>query len=173
MDIRTKMRCLSECQDWSIWEYTPTLFRVFLHDSSKPTIKNRIKFFTEISRGGCKVYYLFVNDTPVAYAFVSRGGGRCGFANLGDIVIGPYYVFAEFRGKKYSEILVEQLLNHPDLPFINAYEWIAKDNIPSLKCADRVGFSIIGTADLSKYLRRICVRSDMNGKYYILKYTRK
>lgn len=169
MDIRNQMELMAKGQDWSIWEYKPKLSKIFAHDNGKMPIQNRIKFQLEIIRGGAKLYYLFIGETVVAYAFVSKGGGRCSFANSKDAVIGPYYVFAQYRGNKYSELLIEQLLECIKTKYWNAYEWIAKDNMPSLKCADREGFKIISSADLSKHLRRICVRRDMEGKYYILK----
>ena len=170
MDINKTMKPFLQGDGWNIWEYTPTLFHTFAHECGRRTFQNKIRFLLELLRGGVKIYYLSIDKTIVAYSVIAKGGGRYSFATPEDVVIGPYYVFAEHRGKRYSELLIEQLLGSAAVKNKHAFEWIKKTNIPSLKCSEKTGFKIIASADLSRYLRRIRVRDDMDGEYYILKH---
>ena len=116
------------------------------------------------------MYYLEKEAVIVAYSVVSRGGGRYGFATRKDIVVGPYFVKEEHRGKKYSEILVSELLQNDKIVYDYAYDWIRYDNIPSIKCTERVGFVKIGTLEMKPPFRRLKVCTDHLGDYYLFKY---
>jgi len=153
---------------YSIYEFNPSPRRLFYKKMGNSSIQNRIRFLLEFVKG-YKVYYLIIEKNIVAYCVISKGGGRYSFARKEDIVVGPYFVEKEERGKHYSEILVSELVLYDGIQYNDAYDWIRKTNIPSLRCSDNVGFKIIGTADVVKPFRRILLRKDGSGEYYILK----
>ena len=120
-----------------IYEYKPTLLHPFLYNMEPLSLQRRVRFFLEWLKG-YKVFYLVVNEEIVAYSVVSRGGGRYGFASRKDIVVGPYFVKEEHRGNRFSEVLVSGLLHNDNIDYDYAYDWIRYDNVPSIKCAERV-----------------------------------
>lgn len=154
---------------FTVYEFTPSLFKLFYNDMEHITFQRKIRFVIEYFRG-YKVYYLEKDGVFVAYSVVSKGGGRYVFASEEDIVVGPYFVDIRYRGKGYSKILVEVLLHLCKYKY--AYDWINKDNIPSLRCSKSNGFKIINTANIIKPFRKIVVCNDDSGEYYILKYIR-
>jgi L-amino acid N-acyltransferase YncA len=152
-----------------IYEYEPTFWKPFYRNYEPLTLQRRVRFLLEWLKG-YKVYYLEKEGTIVAYSVVSRGGGRYGFATNKDIVVGPYFVKEEHRGKRYSEILVSELLYNEKIEYEYAYDWIRYDNIPSIKCAERAGFFKTDTMDMKRPFRRLEVCSDHIGDYFLFKY---
>ncbi len=155
--------------DFEILEYTPTIFHLFYDRIEYISFQRKIRFLFEYFRG-YKVYYLLANHTIVGYCVVSKGGGRYAFASCNDIVVGPYYIIPKFRGKHYSEILLSELLNCDKYSKLTAYVWIRKNNIPSLKCSEKVGFCVNGEANIVGLLRKIKIVYDGSGEYYVFKY---
>lgn len=155
-------------REYKIYAYKPSLFRMFYRNYEKQTPQRFIRFLFELHKG-YTVYYLEKDENIVAYSVVSKGGGRYHFAENSDIVVGPYFVLEEYRGNHYSEILVSEILNHIETDYRYAFDWVKKTNEPSLKCSDRVGFRIVNTADIIPPLRKIVVRNNDSGEYYILR----
>ena len=153
---------------YKIYEYSPSVLRPFYKNYEKLTFQRRVRFLLERIKG-YKVYYLEVNNEIVAYSVVSRGGGRYSFASPNDIVIGPYFVLEKFRGNHYSEMLVSELLGWEEIKYEYAYDWVKKDNVPSLRCSNRVGLFAVNTADVVGPFRKIQIRDDASGEYYILR----
>jgi L-amino acid N-acyltransferase YncA len=162
------LKLLLDGRYYRIYEFNPTVLKLFYDHYEPFTLKRRIRFLMELVRG-YKVYYLDVSGTIVAYSVISRGGGRYSFAAKNDIVVGPYFVREKYRGRRYSELLVSELLHCGSIEYDRAYAWIKKDNIPSLRCSLKVGFEIVGSADLSRVTRRICLRGDRDGDYLLLR----
>lgn len=155
-----------------IYEYKPTLFRPFLYNFEPLTLQRRVRFLKEYLKG-YRVYYLVVNDEIVAYSVISRGGGRYHFAEKEDIVVGPYFVLPEHRGNHYSETLVGEILQLKSITWRDAYDWIRYDNIPSIKCAEKVGFVKVDTMDMVGPFRKLRLCRDHVGDYWLFKYKKK
>lgn len=168
---RNRLSLVLQTERYTIYKYQPSPKKLFYKNLEPLTLKKWIRFQLEL-RKGYFVYYLSVSGQLVGSCVVSKGGGRYSFADKKDIVVGPLFVLEKYRGNKYSELLIGELLHCDSIKFDYAYEWIRKDNIPSLRCCSNAGFEIVGSADLSKVFRRICVRNNMEGKYYILKYSK-
>lgn len=128
------------------------------------TLQKRIRFLIEYIKG-YSVYYIKDGDNFAGYCTVSRGGVRYSFAKYDDIVVGPYFVAPEYRGKKLSEIMVGTIINELETEYKYVYEWIRNDNVPSIKCAEKLGLEKIKTVKLTRFLRRI-VESE-TGNYII------
>lgn len=156
------------CRGYRIYEFSPSLLRMFYKNYEKLTLQRWVRFFFELLKG-YKVYYLEVNGFIVAYSVISRGGGRYSFADVDDIVVGPYFVLEAYRGNRYSEVLVAELLHYNSIEYKNAYDWVRKTNIPSLKCSDKVGLKVVGSANIIGPFRKIVLCDHMNGEYLILK----
>ena len=168
-------KCLTPVIDrekYRIYEFSPSLGRMFYKNYEKMTFQRWVRFLFELPRG-YKVYYLEVDNQIVAYSVISRGGGRYLFADTGDIVVGSYFVLKEHRGKRYSEVLVSELLRYKGIEYKNAYDWVRQTNIPSLKCSDKVGLKIVGSCNVAGTFRKIVLCNDMSGEYFILKAERK
>lgn len=151
---------------YKIFEYSPHLFKFFLINIEPLTFKRIIRFFFEYIKG-YKVYYLSIEDAFVGYCVISCGGGRYSFADKSDIVVGPYFIEPKSRGKGYSELLVSSIIDSPEYANRTAFDWIKKDNIPSLKCSKKLGFHVVREAKLGRFFRTIKIVN--NGDYYILK----
>lgn len=164
-----KLEMILKRNKYSIFKYKPNICNLFYNNMEKITVQRKIRFLMELIRG-YEVYYLMIENELVAYSVVSKGGGRYSFATEKDIVVGPYFVDEKFRGKGYSEILIGEILAF--CKYENAYDWIKKDNLPSLKCSFKVGFVVVDTADILKPFRQIVRRDNGNGEYYILKYSK-
>ena len=84
---------------------------------------------------------------------VSRGGRRLKCSSAEDIVLGPYYVKKEHRGKGYSKQMVQMVLAHNDFRY--AFDWVEKDNIASCRTSEACGFEKVGELNVSRWLRRL------------------
>ena len=168
------MNQLELIKDWDsfqIYEYKPSLNHLFYNNMEPLTVQRRVRFIIELIRG-YKVYYLYKDKQVVAYSVVSPGGGRYSFAGKKDIVVGPYYVSPECRGNHYSEILVRQILNLDNIDYEYAYDWVRKNNTASMITSERIGFTVIGTANLKGITRRIVPCTGNEGSINILKYSK-
>ena len=59
-----------------------------------------------------------------------------------------------------------------DLPIVyeNAYCYIKKDNIVSIRVASKCGFQIYGQAEMRGMLRKLYLSNSKNSMFFILKY---
>ncbi len=120
---------------------------------------------------GYSVYYLSKNGTWIGYCLVQSGKDmRYKFATDKDIIVGPYYISKEYRGRKLSIELLNYVLKHSGLQYVNAFDYIAKDNIPSIKASLDGGFKYMSDAKISKYTRMLRPCDDCEGDYMVLKF---
>lgn len=154
---------------FTFYEYKPSITKPFFIDMEPLTFKRRIRMlFAYFSK--YRVYYLRENDEYVGYCLVQNGRDRrYKFATGNDIMVGPYFIHENHRGRKLSIFLLDNILNHIDLKYENAYDYIHKDNIPSIKASEAVGFKYYSDANLSKYLRSLHLCESGKGDYIILK----
>ena len=159
-------------EGYELYEYKPTIRHPFLYNYERLTLQRRVRFLFEFFKG-YRVYYLVIQGEVVAYSVVSKGGGRYQFARKNDIVVGPYFVLENHRGKRYSETLVRLILHLDTMRWEDAYEWIRYDNIPSIRCAERVGFIKIESMDMIGLFRKLHVCKNHVGDYWLFKYRKK
>lgn len=103
---------------------------------------------------GYGAYYMCQNGNVVGCAVITRGGGRMKCSGADDIVIGPYWIEPEYRGLGYGKKLVHAVLHESGLGYENAYAFVQKTNIPSIKTLEREGFVNVGEAGIEKYTHR-------------------
>lgn len=150
------MRCVYKKDDVELKEYIPTLFSP-LHPRFEPMrLVRRIRFLGEyIRKEKYLVYYLYISGEPVGYCVVTPGGRRLKCSTSSDVVIGPYYVDPAKRGKRYGELLIALTLAHCRYPYQYAYDWIEKENIPSIRASERCGFEKIGELNVVGISRKL------------------
>lgn len=164
------MKKVYEKNGYTIYEYNPTVFKPFHVNMEPLTWKRRIRLLMAIT-SGFKVYYLVDGENYAGYCLVQNGKDkRYKFATQNDILVGPYFVSEKYRGKKLSIFLLDFILKKSDIDFENAYDYIGKDNTPSIKASEAVGFEFYSDARLSKYMRTISLCSDDQGEYAIYRY---
>lgn len=154
----------------TFYEYKPTILKPFYVNLEPLTLRRRIRlilaYFSKF-----KVYYLKEDDHFVGYCLVQSGkDSRYKFATEEDIIVGPYFVVEKFRGRKFSIILLDYILKQSDLKFNNAYDYIHKNNTPSIKASEAVGFQYMSDANISKYLRQMKLCTKGQGEYLVFRY---
>ena len=154
-----------------IYEYKPSTLKPFWRNYEPLTLQRRLRFLMELVKG-YRVYYLEKEGEIVAYSVISKGGGRYGFATKDDIVVGPYFVLENYRGKHYSEELVRALLQSEKISYKVAFDWIRYDNEPSIRCAERCGFVKTDTMEMKKPFRQLKICIDHVGDIYLFRYRR-
>lgn len=158
---------------FTFYEYTPSITKPFFINMEPLTIKRRIRFLLAYFYG-YKVFYLKENDEFIGYCVVQNGKDkRYSFSTDKDILVGPYFIHENHRGRKLSIFLLDYILKKSDVKFENAYDYIHKDNIPSIKASEAVGFEYFSDANLTKYTRSIKLCDSGKGEYVILKYSNK
>ncbi|QKY70307.1 hypothetical protein [Lentibacillus sp. CBA3610] len=167
------MQKVFEQGDISFYEYTPTIFKPFYVNLEPLTLKRRLRLLMAYF-SGFKVFYLKYQGEYAGYCLVQSGrDNRYKFASKKDIMVGPYFICEGYRGKKLSVTLLEFILKRSNLEFANAYDYIQKDNIPSIKASEAVGFKYFSDANLSRYVRSIILCDSGQGDFVIYKYTKR
>ncbi len=157
-----------EKDDYKIYAFKPNVFKLFYRNLEPLTMRKWVRFQLERMRGYV-VYYLEVSGEIVGSCLVSSGGGRYSFADKKDIVIGPYFVCPEHRGHGYASVMVDAVLNHLGIKFEHAWDWIRKNNYPSIKTTENNGFERVYEADVVGFTRKIVLTDDGQGGWYIYK----
>ena len=156
---------------YSLYEYVPTISTPLAINFEKMRIIRRLRFCYEFIKGKYKVYYLADGDILVAYCVVTPGGRRLTVSKKNDIVLGPYFVAPEHRGKGYSEILVKMTLENCTYDYKNAFDWIHIDNYASIKTTEACGFVQEGhRLNVVGKMRKLVLND--NGNNIIYKYTK-
>jgi RimJ/RimL family protein N-acetyltransferase len=157
---------------YSFYEFRPTLLKLFYVNLEKLYLRRRLRFYLAYFTG-YNVYYMKYEDEYVGYCVIANGkASRYHFADKDDIIIGPYYICDKYRGKKLSIFMIDTLLNQIRLQYKNAYDYIAKNNIPSIKASERVGFRYMSDATLSRFFRQIRLCDEGCGDYLIYRFTK-
>lgn len=164
-NYKRSLRLVVSDREISVYEYCPSVFKLFAIPLEKQSVVRRVRLLLELIRGGYKVYYIAKEGNVVGYCVVTPGGRRLKCTTRQDVVIGPYYICPEHRGKGLSKILISLLLEHCLEEYDAVYDWIYKDNIPSIRCMEACGFTPIGKLDVVGISRRLIMNPQ--GSYFI------
>jgi len=151
-----------------IIEFKPRLFKLVLVETDNMYFKKWIRFLLAYIYGS-KFYYLLENDDVVGYLMIEKGNKwRYDFASSNDIIAGPIFIKSQYRGKKYSELLLRIGLEYynKEYNYQKAFAYIWRTNIASNKLFLKVGFSIVAQLKVRKISRRIFI-SDQNQMYQL------
>jgi len=122
--------------------------------------------------GGYCIYYAAQKDRIVGYILIASGGRRITCSCKDDVVLGPYYTLKEMRGQGIASRMIAAALHGFNLKYKNAYCYIKKTNVPSIKAARKCGFEILGFANIKGCLRKLYLEDNENAAFYIVKYTK-
>ena len=140
IDYKAKFVLVGKDNIYSLYEYKPTILHPLAIDFEPMRIVRRFRFWFELLIGGYRVYYLADGDTIVAHCVVTPGGRRLTVSTEDDIVLGPYYVDTQFRGRGYAKVLVSMTLKYSTYDYKYPFDWIHDTNIPSIKTSEACGF---------------------------------
>lgn len=170
-DYFERLKLVDKEGTFSLYEYRPTVFRPLLVPFEPLRMIRRLRFLKEILSGGYRVYYLVEGDMLVGHCVVAPGGRRLSISTKEDIVLGPYFIAHEHRGKGYAKVLVRMTLQSCSYNYKNAFDWIHKDNHASIKTTEACGFVQEGRKlNVVGWTRKLVL--DDNGSNVIYKYTR-
>lgn len=165
--MRTRVQTVYEEGVFEMIEYTPSIFKPLLYYFEKMYLVRRIRFLLEyIHREHYKVYYLLVNSEFVGHCVVAPGGRRLSSSTRNDIVIGPYYVKEQYRGKGYSKILIELSLKYCSFSYEYAYDWIEKNNLPSINASLSNNFKKVGELNVVGLRRKLVLVENGENNVY-------
>lgn len=171
IDYSHRLTLVGDDGDFALYEYNPVFTHPLAIDFEKLRTVRRVRFWYELMKGGYKVYYLADGDTIVGHCVATPGGRRLKVSTKDDIVLGPYFVDPQFRGKGYAKVLVSMTLKYCTYNYNFAYDWIHVSNIASIKTSEACGFELEKQRLDVVGLTRKLVPND-NGGYLIYKYKR-
>lgn len=165
-----KMELLS-CHEGNLFLFKPTLFRQFPKSGNmhEMTLQQRIRFFF-LYLHGYRVYVLAntENDIQGCVTFANGGTYRYPFAGKNDLICGPYYTMPKYRNQGIAFKLLSYVIRNHEKDFENIYAHVHHENIASVKCLRKVGFSEAGFLSVNKITRK-CSRSE-NGLLILMTY---
>ena len=155
---------------FSLYEYKPSLLHPLAIDFEPLRTVRCFRFWFELLKGGYTVYYLTVGEVVAGHCVVTPGGRRLKVSAKEDIVLGPYFIDPQYRGKGYSKILLRLVLEYCSYPFKVAYDFIYEKNEASIGCTRSVGFEPFGRLYVSRWLRRLVITDQ--GDNILFKYVK-
>ena len=167
-DYSSKLELVGKEDNYSLYEYIPTFIRPLNVPFEKLRLIRRLRFWNELFKGGYKVYYLAEGDIIVGHCVATPGGRRLKLSSKKDIVLGPYFVDSECRGKGYAKVLVPMTLKYCTYNYRYAFDWIHESNIPSIRTSEGLGMEVVGRLNVVGRFRKLVENS--NGNYCIYKY---
>ncbi|NLD46026.1 MAG: hypothetical protein GX660_02340 [Clostridiaceae bacterium] len=151
------------------YEYKPSIIKQFYVDLETISLRRRVRLLMAYF-AGYTVYYIAEGNEYVGYCLVQNGSDRrYTFATSEDIIVGPYFIREDYRGRKLSISLLKYVLYTAEINFKYAYDYIHKDNLPSIKASMAVGFKYMSDAKVSKLTRRISLCDSNTGEYLIFR----
>lgn len=150
------LRVLYQEDNLRLLEYTPTLARPLPYALEPMRLVRWVRFALEfLQKGSFRVYCLEVQGRPAAYCVATPGGRRLPCAAKSDIVLGPFFVAPELRGRGYGKRILSLTLAHCSYPYQNAYAWVEKKNTASVRALQSCGFRQIGQLNVVGVMRRL------------------
>lgn len=167
--ISNRLKILCEIQGFSLYVYKPTLLKLFWENMEPCTLRKRIRFSLECM-AGYKVYYLVKGSEKVGYCLVSSGGTQRykDFSTKRDVIVGPYFIAPNWRGRHLSELMLTQVLKTIRTTFDYAYDYIEKTNIISQHTSKRVGFCSVCDIKVTAMFRILHKTND--GEYLLFRF---
>ena len=150
---------------FSFFVYRPRLTRLFLVNYQEMYLKKTVRFILSMIRGSV-IIYMKKDDEIVGYCLLEPGEGRYPDISGNDVVISPYVIKEDQRGKGYGTVLlsaVKDIIHNEK----KIYAMVKKDNIPSVRAMEKAGYSKIAFADIHGFLRRYSFNSSDESKFYV------
>ncbi len=171
--MQGKERCLIQSDNGSgfaMYAFTPTFFcllppRIKRHFS----MPDRVKLVLRAIRGYI-VYYQTDGEKMVSYCFLKRNY-LCKYAFLknNDVLINPYYVSPEYRGRGLGGKLIKAAIADRNEAWETVYAVVKEDNLPSIRTLEKLDFAKIGFSNKSGWSHKL---TDKQTKLSVFRLTR-
>lgn len=166
--IRSELVKIKECQDFDIYQFTPSLFKAFPFRLERISIAYRLRCALEYFVG-YKIFYIKQNDVWGGYCIVSNGRNiRYRFCSSEDITFGRYFIVPDLRGQGLGIKMIYEVLNNLNIPYKKAYAYVHAGNKASHATLKKLGCIEIGHFDKVGRFRRII--ENVNGVYTLYLY---
>ncbi len=173
-----RMHFVGKYDNIDFYEYSPSLFQAYFTDYPKKDhphyedrLVHKIRMMTEYLRGGYHVFYMVSDDRVLGHIVVANGGRRLKLSGKDDIVVGPVFISPSVRGKGIGTRGIRVILNELNLEYNYAYEFIADDNIASIRTVEKNGYIFVGRVKESGFIRNLVECAD--GPYLVYRYCKK
>lgn len=169
--LKSTLIKISDINDYQLLMYTPSIIKAFPFKMDNYSFSYRIRCFLEFFCG-YRVFYFKSKETWIGYCIVTNGKNiRYKFCDKDDITFGRYYVRDSFRGNGIGRIMVESVLNLPELEYTNAYAYVHDSNKTSSSLLLKIGCKPVRKFNMVGKLRRI--KETENGNYTLFCYSQK
>lgn len=165
---------LKKIDDVDFYAFKPSMFRLYFNcysaDERPPyfsRIVHKVRMSRELFKSHYSIVYMKINDKVIGHVVVGRGGSRIEMSTMNDIVIGPIWIIPEERAKGYGSKGIRFILDHLDINYEYAYEYIEKENKPSLRTVEKNGFEIV--AECNEYGLFKKIRPCINGHIIVVR----
>ncbi len=157
-------------EDYKIYKYNPSWYNLFgNYYPEKKSIRRIARFMLALPKG-YNIYSLIKDNIPVGYCVIQNGeSNRYNFTTKNDIVVGPYYITPNNQGKSLGTKMVKCVLEYNKGNYDNAYAYIKKNNIPSIKICKKNGFTIYSNAIVTKFIANVRTTQDTESKFIIMR----
>lgn len=145
------LKYLKQIDNIKFYLYKPTLRKIYYacyeNDEIPPYFSrfiHKLRMFRELYKSKYQVVYMEKDNKIIGHLVFGKGGSRVAMSSTDDIVIGPIWIIPSARSKGYGSIGIDFILNKMGLNYQYAYEYIDKDNIPSIRAVEKNGFTFVG-----------------------------
>lgn len=163
--------------------FKPSLFSLYYNDKDfkhqdEPihrfslSHKLHMMWYMAAIKGGYSILYLEENGEILSYIVFVRANNRI----IRNCEKNDYYTiflwtYSDHRGKGLATLMSKTMLQDLGLEYNHFYKTISKDNIPSIRVAEKCGFSLEGDCVKTRWLHTI--RKVDNGQQYLYVYSEK
>lgn len=155
--------------------FYPSLFQQYddcYKSEDRPEYFNRIVHKIRMAilkiQGNYRVYYFYGDGNILGHIVVSNGGNRIKISTNNDIVLGPIWICPSKRGSGLGTKAINIVLNNLEKDYQVAYEYIEKDNIASIRAAEKNRYRLVGSAKEYGLLKKI--KLNPKGNLLVYKY---
>lgn len=147
--------------------FTPTLFSLYYDDSEHKhkdepshryslSHKLHMLYYILSIRGGYNILYLEKDNEILSYIiFIKANNQIVRNCQKDDYYTVFLWTYPEHRGKGLATIMSKTMLNDLSIDYNHFYKTINKDNISSIRVAEKCGFSIKCDSIKSRWLHTI------------------
>lgn len=130
---------------------------------------HRIRMIREIVKSKYQVVYMMKDKRVIGHLVVGRGRSRIEMSTKDDIVIGPIWVVPKCRSFGYASQGINFILNEMKISYDFAYEYIEKDNAPSIRTVQKNSFDFVAECDEFGIFKTIRPSKDGHLNVYRIK----
>lgn len=146
-----KTEKVQEFEGFEVYKYTPDIFNLFgPYYPEKITIRRIIRFLMAFP-DGYEIFSLVEKDETLGYCVIQSGKcPRFDYSTENDIIVGPYMIMPKHQGKGLAGKLIAHILKMKCGSYRNAFAYIKRDNLASIRTCEKIGFRFFGNVEVTK-----------------------